>query len=107
MKRIWLILIINIFMIFDSEVSNITDDTTDVPEGGSRQVSMRMSNMGGQPENNGALIRDILQAFVGVVNAQGSRQVPVYVPPQYMTHLPHQVAPAPGQQVRRLKLRQR
>ena len=92
-------------IIAHSEVSNVSD-VTDVPDGSVRNVSMRMKNVGGQPENaenNGALIRDILQAFVGVVNAQGTRQVPVYVPPQYMAQLPPQVAAAAaGQQVRLL-----
>ncbi|KAL8569629.1 hypothetical protein ACOMHN_057196 [Nucella lapillus] len=79
-----------------SEMSNLSDT---VYEGQERSVSMKMRSMGEQPENNGALIRDILQAFVGVVNAQGSRQVPVYLPPQYLAQVaPGQAPGAPGQQ---------
>ena len=43
-------------------------------------------------ENHGALIRDILQAFAGVVSAQGSSKVPVNIPTQHLpsgeTHVP-------------------
>ena len=77
-----------------------TYNTTDITEADDRNVSMKMQNVGGQQATDGALIRDILQAFVGVVSAQNSQQVPVYVPPQYMAQLPPQVAAVAGQQVR-------
>ena len=66
---------------------------SDVEDGpGGNVQNMRMKNMGGQGGqqgggDNSGLIRDILTAFVGVVNAQGQQrqpQVPVYLPPQYM-----------------------
>ena len=85
-------------------MSNLSDSayTSNFGETGRRgQVSMKMKNMAEQPENpanNGDLIHDILQAFVGVVNAQGSRQVPVYLPPQYLSQFAGQV-PGPTQPV--------
>ncbi|KAK7111806.1 rhodopsin-like [Littorina saxatilis] len=83
-----------------SEVSDLSDSvyTSNVGDGGGRHVSMKMRGMqeqqGENPENNGALIRDILQAFVGVVNSQGQRQVPVYIPPGYLQQ--YAAGQAPG-----------
>nr|KAG5709810.1 hypothetical protein BaRGS_032634 [Batillaria attramentaria] len=90
----------------DSEVSNLSDSayTPNMEGARDRHVSMKMRNMpagaqgGANEAENGALIRDILQAFVGVVNAQGQRQVPVYIPPQYLAQYAPGVSAAAAQQ---------
>ncbi|XP_076442275.1 rhodopsin-like [Babylonia areolata] len=93
-----------------SEVSDLSDSayTSNPGEaGGERHVSLRMKKMDGQAEagvaaggkSNGALIGELLQAFVGMASAHVSRQVPVIIPPQFLAQYGAQLPPAAQQAI--------